>query len=171
MSHTLIGSLLSQIHKLLVRPFTQSEGFGQQTGFNPNSCYLCLCVALPGVASSLGPFPLPLRSSTHCCACATVFCYIFHTKLHPLPYPYVEDYTNQEYKTFFEIDSNNNLTCRTLLGYYFSDVAVSNCTVRQKGMIYQKGPFVPAYLNTVSKWFCIESGFKPPPGSGLQTGS
>ena len=44
---------------LLVTPFTQSEGSGQQTGFNPNSCYLCLCVALPGVASSPGPFPLP----------------------------------------------------------------------------------------------------------------
>ena len=169
MSHTLIGSLdlksLKPDPQVACETFIQSEESGQQTGFNPNSCYLCLCVALPGVASSPGPFPPPLRSSTHSCACATVFCYIFHTKLHPLPYPY------QEYKAFLEIDSNDNLTCRTLLGYYFSDVAVSNCTVRQKGMIYQKGPLVPAYLNTVSKWFCIESSFKPPPGSGLQTGS
>ena len=39
--------------------------------------------------------------------------------------PYAEDYTNQEYKAFFETDSSGNLTCRILLEYYFSDVAVS----------------------------------------------
>ena len=39
--------------------------------------------------------------------------------------PYAEDFTNQEYRAFFELDSSDNLTCRTLLGYYFSDEAVS----------------------------------------------
>ena len=47
-------------------------------------------------------------------------------KLHrALPCLYAEDYTNQEYRGFFELDSSDNLTCRTLMGYYFSDVAVS----------------------------------------------
>ena len=46
-------------------------------------------------------------------------------KLCALPCPYAEDYTNQEYRAFFELDSSDDLTCRTLLGYYFSDVAVS----------------------------------------------
>ena len=32
---------------------------------------------------------------------------------------YVEDYTDQEYKAFFEIGSSGNLTCRILLEYYF----------------------------------------------------
>ena len=36
-----------------------------------------------------------------------------------------EDYTNQEYRAFFDIDSSNNSTCRTMLEYYFSDVVVS----------------------------------------------
>ena len=41
-----------------------------------------------------------------------------------LPSPYVEDYTKQEYRAFFEIDSTSDLTCRTLLDY-FSDVTIS----------------------------------------------
>ena len=36
-----------------------------------------------------------------------------------------EDYTNQEYRAFFDIDSSNNSTYRTMLEYYFSDVVVS----------------------------------------------
>ena len=36
-----------------------------------------------------------------------------------------EDYTNQEYRAFFDIDSSNNSTCITMLEYYFSDVVVS----------------------------------------------
>ena len=54
-----------------------------------------------------------------------IFRYIFCKKLHALSCPYAEDYTNQENRTFFELDSSDDLTCRTLLGYYFSDVAVS----------------------------------------------
>ena len=29
--------------------------------------------------------------------------------------PYVEDYTNQEYRAYFEMNSSSNLTCRILL--------------------------------------------------------
>ena len=42
-----------------------------------------------------------------------------------LPCLYVEYYTNQEYRAFFEINSSGNLTYGTLLGYYFSDMTVS----------------------------------------------
>ena len=42
-----------------------------------------------------------------------------------MPYPYAEDYTNQEYRTFFEIYSSGDLTCRILLEYYFTELAVS----------------------------------------------
>ena len=60
-----------------------------------------------------------------------------------LSHLYAEDYTNQEYRAFFELDSSDDLTGRTLLGYYFSDVAVSfsKRTIQQKGnkSIYQKG--------------------------------
>ena len=49
---------------------------------------------------------------------------IFHKKLCALPCSYAEDYTNQEYRAFFEIHSRDDLTYRTLLGY-FSDVAMS----------------------------------------------
>ena len=37
---------------------------------------------------------------------------------------YVEDYTSQEYRAFFEIHSSDDLTYRTFLGY-FSVVEVS----------------------------------------------
>ena len=45
-----------------------------------------------------------------------------------LPCLYTEDYTNQEYRAFFERASSNNLNCRTLPEYYFLDVAVSFST-------------------------------------------
>ena len=45
-----------------------------------------------------------------------------------LPHPYAEDYTNQEY---IELDSSNDLTCRTLLGYW--QYHFSKHTVLQKG--------------------------------------
>ena len=48
----------------------------------------------------------------------------FRKKLHALPCPYAEDYTNQEYRAFFEIHSSDDLTYRTLPGY-FSDMPVS----------------------------------------------
>ena len=54
---------------------------------------------------------------------------IFRKKLCALPCPYAEDYTtdiydytNQDYRAFFELVSSNDLTPR---GYYLSDVAVS----------------------------------------------
>ena len=34
----------------------------------------------------------------------------FRKKLRALPCPYAEDYTNQEYRAFFEIHSSNDLT-------------------------------------------------------------
>ena len=69
------------------------------------------------------PLPPPRRGLVHtACACAK---YCFRKKLRALPCPYVEDYTNQEYRAFFELDSSNDLSCRPPLGYYFSDVAVS----------------------------------------------
>ena len=82
--------------------------------------------ACPGLASSPGPSP-PRRGLVHTvCACAKYSAlFSVKKKLRALPCPYVEDYTNQEYRAFFEIDSSDDLTCRTLLGYYFSDVAVS----------------------------------------------
>ena len=49
-------------------------------------------------------------------------------------------------------DSSDDLTSRTLLRYYFSDVAVSlfQSTVQQKGnkSIHQKGPFIRSHRNT-----------------------
>ena len=58
----------------------------------------------------------------------------------------MEDYTNLEYRAFCELNSSEDLTCRTLLGCYFSDMAASfsKCTVLQKGnkSIYQKGSLV-----------------------------
>ena len=71
------------------------------------------------------PLPSKERPGTHCLCMCKIFCQIFHKRLHALPYPYVEDCTNQEYRAFFELDSSDELTCRALLGYYFSDVAVS----------------------------------------------
>ena len=74
--------------------------------------------------TSFIPRPLPPQGD----AWYTLFVHaqnIFCEKLSALPCAYVEDYTNQEYKAFFELDPSDNLTCRTLLGYYFSDVAVS----------------------------------------------
>ena len=35
---------------------------------------------------------------------------------------YMRKVANQEYRAFFEIDSSDDSTCRTLLEYYFSDV-------------------------------------------------
>ena len=65
---------------------------------------------------SLVPKPLPEeRPCTHCLRMCEIFCYIFHKKLRALPCLYAEDYTNQEYRAFFEIHSSNNLTYRTLL--------------------------------------------------------
>ena len=73
---------------------------------------------------SLVPRPLPPeeRPGTHCLRMREVF---FRKKLRALPCPYVEDYTSQEYRAFFELDSSNDLSCRPPLGYYFSNVAVS----------------------------------------------
>ena len=42
------------------------------------------------------------------------------------PCLYAEDYTNRQYRTFFEIDSSGKLASRILLEYYFSEVAVSS---------------------------------------------
>ena len=79
-----------------------------------------------GIASFPGPSPLPEeRPGTHCLRMCKIFRYIFRKKYRAHPCPYVDDYTNQEYRAFFELDSSNDLTCRTLLGYYFSDVEVS----------------------------------------------
>jgi len=77
-------------------------------------------------AISLVPRPLPPeeRPGTHCLRMRKIFRYIFRKKLRTHPCPYAEDYTNQEYRAFFEIHSSDDLTYRTLLGY-FSDVAVS----------------------------------------------
>ena len=76
--------------------------------------------SIVSLASSPGPFP-PSRGLY------TLFEHvqnIFHKNLCALPCPYAEDYTNQEYRAFFEIHSSDDLTYRTLLGF-FSDVAVS----------------------------------------------
>ena len=80
-----------------------------------------LVIAVFMVGSFPGPSP-PRRGLVHSvCSCAKYF----PQKLCALPCPYAEDYTNYEYRAFFELDSSNDLTCRTLLGYYFSEVAVS----------------------------------------------
>ena len=85
------------------------------------------------------------RPGTHCLHMRKIFCYIFRKKLRALPSPYAEDYTNQEYRACFDIDSSDDLTDRTLLGYYFSDVTVSffqmySPTEGNKS-VYQSGPF------------------------------
>ena len=58
---------------------------------------------------SLVPRPLPLeeRPGTHCLRMRKIVHYIFRKKLRALPCPYVEDYTNQEYRAFFEIHSSD----------------------------------------------------------------
>ena len=69
------------------------------------------------------------------------FRYIFRKKLHTLPCPYTEDYTNQEYRAFFELDSSDDLNClETQTWQYHS----SKRTVQQKvnKLINQKGPLV-----------------------------
>ena len=74
---------------------------------------------------SLVPRPLPLRKVlvlTVCMHLRKQFRHNFRKKLHALTLSYVEYYTKQE---FFEIDSSGNSTCRILLEYYFSDMAVS----------------------------------------------
>ena len=96
---------------------------------------------------SLIPRPLSTeeRPGTHCLHMREIFHYIFRKKLCALPCPYAEDYTNQEYRAFFELDSSDDLTYRTLLGYYFQtwQYHFSKCTVQQKGnkLVYQSGPF------------------------------
>ena len=62
---------------------------------------------------SLVPRPLPLRRGLvlTICTCANNYSIIL--------------YINQEYRTYFEMDSSGNLTCRILLEYYFSGDAVS----------------------------------------------
>ena len=64
------------------------------------------------------------RPGTHCLRMHEIFRYIFRKKLRAPPCPYADDYTNQEYRAVFEIHSSNDLTYRTLLGY-FSEVPVS----------------------------------------------
>ena len=68
--------------------------------------------------TSLIPRPLPPeeRPGTRCLHMRELFHYIFCKK--------AED-TNQEYRAFFDIDTSDDLTYRILLGYYFSDVAIS----------------------------------------------
>ena len=51
--------------------------------------------------------------------------HIYRKKLCTLSRLYAEDYTNQEYRAFIELDSSDDLTCRNLLRYYFLVVAVS----------------------------------------------
>ena len=57
-----------------------------------------------------------------------------------LPSPYVKDYTNQEHKTFFEMDSSGDLTCR--IQHYNSVVAVSFFENLQTERTCQKGMLV-----------------------------
>ena len=55
---------------------------------------------------------------------------IFHKKLCAFLYLLrIQKITNQEYRAF-EIDSSGDLTCRTLLGYYFSSMKVHSQTER-----------------------------------------
>ena len=51
-----------------------------------------------------------------------------------LPYPYAEDYTIQECKVFFEINSSRNSTCTILLQYYFWPVGSHSNT------------YIPSYM-------------------------
>ena len=76
-----------------------------------------------------------------------IFRYIFRKMLRALPCPYAEDYTNQKYRAFFELDSSDDIlaepcwdtTFQTWQYFFFS-----KRTVQQKGnkSIYQKGPLV-----------------------------
>ena len=81
---------------------------------------------------TLIPSPFPPRKGRVLTVCA---CAKYSVSFVDLPCQYAEDYTNQEYRAFFEINSSGNLTCRILLEYYFSDVTVSfsKFTVKQKG--------------------------------------
>jgi len=76
------------------------------------------------LASPPGPSPSEEAWYTPFCACA-IYSVISSIKnfVH-LCCPYAEDYTNQEYKAYFEIDSSGILTCKILLEYYFSDMPV-----------------------------------------------
>ena len=68
---------------------------------------LCDLLCLEWVASSIVPRPLPPKEKP------------VQNILLFFPFPSL-DYTNQEYRAFFEIDSSD-----TLLAYYFSNIAVS----------------------------------------------
>ena len=101
------------------------------------------------------------RPGTHCLRIRKIFRYIFRKKLRTLPCPYAEDYTNQVYRAFFEIDSSDDLTYRTLLRYYFSDVAVSFFQMySQHKSVYQSGPFRTATEILVS--LCTRYVAAPP---------
>ena len=49
------------------------------------------------------PPPPEERPGTHCLRMREIFGYIFRKKLHALPCPYAEDYTNQEYRAFYTL--------------------------------------------------------------------
>ena len=68
----------------------------------------------------LRPFPLKKMPGTHRLHMCEIA--IFSVKA---LWSSLSDYTSKEYRAFFAIDSSTNLSCRTLLGYYFSDVAAS----------------------------------------------
>ena len=68
------------------------------------------------LASSSGPFPPEERPGTHC---FRIFHYIFREKLGALPCPYVEDYSNQEYRAFLD-----SAMIQLAEPYYFLDVAI-----------------------------------------------
>ena len=71
------------------------------------------------------PLPQEERPGTHCLCMVETFHYIFRKKLGPLTLSVSGNDTNQEYRALFKMDSIGNLTCRILLEYYFSDMAVS----------------------------------------------
>ena len=68
------------------------------------------------------PIPLPLeeRPGSHCLRMCEIFV-IFSVK----SFVRKRKIILTKNRAFFEIDSSDDFTCRTLLGHYFSDVAVS----------------------------------------------
>ena len=123
-----------------------NKRFSIQTAVKDNAHALCRCnrysciykqvcsihpyLFMGSINSSLFPRPPPPPPPPRGEAWYTLFVHARNISLYfpesfvPLPCPYAEDYTNQEYRAFFEIHSSDNLTYRTLLGY-FSEVPVS----------------------------------------------
>ena len=94
-------------------------------------------MCLPFHSFAPSPFPLPRRGLVHTFFAHAQNIPLYCKKLHALPCPYAEDYTNQEYRAFFEIHSSDENLLR-----YFSGASIIFTNLEGNKSIYQKGALV-----------------------------